>query len=967
MPAFLFTDIEGSTRLWEEHPQLMSAAISRHNELIRTAVETFHGQVVKSTGDGFLILFEQGNPLECALAMQQAFGEENWPEEIGTLRIRIGIHSGTFERREGDIYGADVNRAARVMDAGWGGQILITDDAKIAYKLPKDASLQELGAHVLKDIPEPQPLFGLVHPALGQDFPPPRTLSAQPNNLPILSTAFVGRENEIKAIGDLLRNHTCRLITLHGPGGIGKTRLSIQTGITFLKHYPFGVYFVALASLNQPNDIWPAIASAIDLPIYKDKSPKDQVLNYMKPKELLLVLDNFEHLQKGAVMINDLLESAPGVQILVTSRNRLQLARECIFEVEGLQIPQEAEAEIFENFEAVQLFNMHAQRADPGYQLQASDRQAVVKICKLMQGMPLGIELAAHWVRAISPQEIVEELQQDIDLLRTEMLDVPERHRSMRAMFDYSWKLLDQSEKQVLQKLAIFRDGCTYSAAKSVASASLMVISGLVDKSLVKKNAQGRYEMHELIRQLVQEKLQADQDAYLQLLERHAEYFLSKLASCEADLKGQGQIRALNELEADFENLRFAWLTAISRDRAEWIEKALESYYWMLTYRNHQDAGQELFARARQHWNIQPDSPPSLVTRLMVRFPLATEDTESLYQQAVDSARARGADLELAIALNLLGRHIGHIVQDAERGLVHLEEARRLFEQLGDDFYLGHVLDDISFTHLYKDLKSRIAYAEKSLALREKTGDLFGMASVLGNLVVSYFWDSQFDKFEQNSLRAVELAEQTNDVRNLAWQKVYLAEMRFFNGDFDIAEQYILEAEKICQDIYDVDLMLQVNINKAIIIAITYGKYQQAKQLLQASLPFEAEFSMHSPGAIMAYGVVAVGLGETEVLHTAAIFPFQAKNFVDTGMSSLSWFSPLVILSLYHQEKYHAAAECYGFTKEHVKLTHGWLKKWPPIHQIEEQLKGKLGESLYQQGYEKGKTMSFFDFAEYVL
>ncbi len=964
MPAFLFTDIEGSTRLWEEHSPVMSSVMARHNELILDTISTYHGQVVKSTGDGFLILFEQGNPLDCAIAMQIAFQEESWPEEIGELRIRIGIHTGNYERREGDIYGADVNRAARVMDAGWGGQILITDDAKTAYNLPKDSNLQDLGAHLLKDLHEPQPLFGLIHPTLRQEFPPPRSLSAQPNNLPFLPTSFVGREGEIKEIGDLLRNNTCRLVTLHGPGGIGKTRLSIQSGISFLKHYPYGVFFVSLAPLNEPNDIWPAIASAINLPIYKDSPPKEQVLKYLEAKSMLLLLDNFEHLQRGASNVNDLLDTAPNLQVMVTSRNRLQLQKECIFEVEGLQFPSAAEAEIFEDFEAVQLFTQHAQRADPNFQLKESDRQAIVEICTLMQGMPLGIELAAQWVRVISPQEIVDELRQDIDVLRTEMVDVPERHRSMRAMFDYSWKLLDTREKQVLKTLSLFRDGCTLAAAKQVAGASLLVISGLVDKSLVRKNELGRYEMHELIRQLAEEKLLADEDEHNNFKGQHTAYYLSMLAEREADLKGRDQISALDDLEADFENIRIAWLNAVTAGKTELVEETLESYYWFLNYRNHHAAGKELFERARQKWN-DPSKHPALYHRLRIRFP--KEESESLFRQAVESAQARQAEHELGVSLNLLGRYLGHILNDEEQGLAILEQAREIFERLGDDFYLGHVLDDISFTYLYKNLPSRIEHAEKSLTVRERTGDLFGMADVLGNLVVSYSWSGQFDKFEDYNQRALKVAEQTKDIRNIAWQKVYLAEVRHFQGNFEAAEQSILEAERICHNISDADLTIQVNVNKAFIIAMNHQKYREARQILEDTMPVDAEFSMHKPGLMMAYGITAAGLGENDLLKETIRFPFQTTTLLDSGASGLSWFSPLIMYALYCLENYQAAAECLGYCTENEIISHGWLGKWKLIQGLEAKLKVKLGEQDFKNAYDKGTKMNFFDFGQYLV
>ena len=966
MPAFLFTDIEGSTRLWEQYPQVMSGALSRHNLILTSIAENAKGEIVKSTGDGFLILFEAGNPLEAAVQMQLAMQAEDWPDQIGQLRIRIGVHTGGFERRGEDIYGSEVNRAARVMDAAWGGQILITADAKTEYKLPADTSLQDLGAHVLKDLYEPQLLYGLIHPDLESDFPPPRSLSSQPNNLPILPTEFVGRQEEIKAIGDLLRNNTCRMVTLHGPGGIGKTRLSIQAGMSYLKHYPFGVYFVSLAPLNSPTDIWPAIASAVSLPIYQDRPPKDQVLNYLKQKELLLVLDNFEHLTSGASLVNELLEAAPKIQVLVTSRTRLHLQKECVFEVDGLQFPSQADQEVFESFEAVQLFSNLAQRANPGYQLKEDQRTAIVEICQLMDGMPLGIELAAHWVRVISPQEIAAELREDIELLKTDLVDVPDRHRSMRAMFDYSWKLLDDREKQTLKALSIFRGGCTLAAAKQVADASLIVLSGLVDKSLVRRTDAARYEMHELVRQLTEEKLEADDEEHLFRHRKHSEYYLSRLAEREADLKGKDQINALDEFDADFENLRMAWKSAVEAGQADLIGKALESFFWMLTYRNHYAAGQELFAQAGKQW-ADPAEHPELVYRLRIRFPQESVDLEKLYQEAVDSARERDAKRELAIAINCLGRYIGHVLLDVERGAAVLEESLALFEQLGDDFYIGHVLDDISFTYGYIDLTARTKYAEKSLAVRERSGDLFGTAGVLGNLVVSQFWKGEIDKIESYTKRALEIAKQTNDVRNIAWQHIYLAELRQFEGQLEEALDFILKAEKISEDIFDTDLNIQVKINKAMCLTLLKEDYRQSKQLLEDAIPLDTELNMHKANATMVYGLVAAGLGDLETLRTAAKFPFEAAKYIDFGTQGLNWFSPILILDLFHRGKFSLAAECFGFTLEQGMIADRFFEKWPVLDRIVSRMKETLGEQEYLAAIERGKSMSIFDFQPYIL
>jgi predicted ATPase/class 3 adenylate cyclase len=962
MPGFLFSDIEGSTRLWEKHSEIMSAALARHNEILRSTIETCGGKVIKSTGDGFLVLFETGNPLDCAIKMQIAMQQEKWPEAIGQLRIRIGIHSGKFERRDssGDIYGSDVNRAARVMDAGWGGQILITDRKKIDYILPKDASLQDLGTHLLKDLSEPQPLFGLVHPDLRQDFPPPRSLSSQPNNLPILPTTFIGRKDEIKAIGDMLRTNTCQLITLHGPGGIGKTRLSIEAAMSFLKHYPFGAYFVPLAPLSDPSAIWQAVASAVNLPLYEDKQPKVQVLNYLKQKEVLLVLDNFEHLHSGAGMIGELLDAAPKLHALVTSRTRLQLQKECVYAVNGLQFPERADEQIFEDFEAVQLFTNLAQRADPSYKLTEKDYPAIVEICKLMDGMPLGIELASHWVRVISPQEIVDELREDIDLLKTEMVDVPDRHRSMRAMFDYSWRLLNEKEQHALKSLSIFRGGCTLAAAKAVAGASLLVISSLVDKSLVKRSEQGRYEMHELVRQLAEEKLRADQETLNAIQVAHCQYYLTMLAEKEADLKGGDQINALNNLDADFENLRLAWQSAVDSGQEELVGNALESFFWMLTYRNHYAAGQELFERARRKWSDQ-EAAPSLYHRLQIRFPEKDHDLEAVFQSAVDSARQRDAKHELGLALNLLGKYIGHILVEQARGFEIMNESLEIFKHLGDDFYIGHVLDDIAFNQIH-NIEERVAYAEKSLAVREKSGDLFGTAGVLGNLIIAYFVTNRFEEMDKLTERGIKLTQQTNDILNFAWLHIYICELRQFQGRFQEAMDAVQVAEKIARDLGEDDLRKQVNINKSLNIMILEQDYLKAKKIMENTIPVDAEPSMHSTNAPLAYCMIAAGLGDVESLKLAAGIHYKSMQYTDSGFLGKLWFSPIIHILLYYTQNYVASAECIGFIRKKMTTSNFWLTQWPLMDQIDKKLIEILGEDKYQEAVSRGEKSTFEEF-----
>jgi tetratricopeptide (TPR) repeat protein len=533
-------------------------------------------------------------------------------------------------------------------------------------------------------------------------------------------------------------------------------------------------------------------------------------------------------------------------------------------------------------------------------------------------------------------------------------------------MFDYSWKLLNEKEKQVLQKLSIFRGGCTLTAAKAISGASLLVISSLVDKSLVRKNAHNRYEMHELIRQLAEEKLKADGQTYQETVEKHAGFYLSSLAEREADLKGRDQINALDELDADFENLRMAWMNAVQMKQADLINGAIESFSWMMIYRNHHAIGKELFARARQQW-ADPDENPGLYHRLRIHFPDDHVDLESMYQQAVDSARAREEKLELAIAVNQLGRYVGHILGDEERGLGYLNEALDLFQQLENDFYIGHVLDDISFTYLYQDLSARVTYAEKSLAVREKTGDLFGTAGVLGNLVVGNFWLGRFDELQKNIDRALEIAKKTNDIRNIAWQKVYQAETLQFQGEFEKALNAITEAEQICEDLSDTDLMVQVNVNKALILGVYLEEYQRTLDIVNSTISFDAEFSMHTPGAMMAYGMAAAGLGDQELLMQVCQFPFEVMAFVDTGSFGLSWFSPLMIVALYNEKKYIEAAECLGYTLSKGIITFGYAKKWGLLQRNAAKVKASLGKQEFAEAIERGKKMQFTDFRPHFM
>ena len=357
MPVFLYTDIEGSTQLWEHHRDVMGAVLDRHDELLMECVGHFGGRHVKNTGDGMMVVFPEGDgrPLDCAMAMQLKLAAEQWPS-ITELRVRMALHAGPAEKRAGDYFGPVVNRLARLLSTAWGGQIILTPDVTQTIPLPEGATLTDLGIHVLKDLSDPQQVYGLVHADLPiREFPALRSMSSQPNNLPRQATPLVGRTKELAQIANFLSKPECRLLTLVAPGGMGKTRLGLQAAAEQIDSFRHGVFFVPLSGVDSIENIPLSIASALNLSFYGSEDVESQLHNYLREKQLLLLLDNFEQLIDGVDTISDLLAVAPEVKILVTSRRHLRLQIEWSFEVRGLPIPKKEQADLESRDDSVDL------------------------------------------------------------------------------------------------------------------------------------------------------------------------------------------------------------------------------------------------------------------------------------------------------------------------------------------------------------------------------------------------------------------------------------------------------------------------------------------------------------------------------------------------------------------------------------------------------------------------------------
>ena len=422
------------------------------------------------------------------------------------------------------------------------------------------------------------PLAGLAVVRSKLDPPAPAS------NLPIPPKPLIGREPELAALTELLRDPQCRLLTLIGPGGIGKTHLAIEAASSQRQQFSDGAYFVPLVSLNSPQFIVPAIADVLRFEFSGPAEPQMQLLNYLREKSLLLLLDNFEHLLEAAELLSELLQRVPGVKLLCTSRERLNLQGEWLFDLQGLPVPPPDQVDWAEEYSAVELFVQSAQRSRAGFVLKAQERLAVSRICQLVEGMPLAIELAATWVRVLNCAEIASEIERSLDFLASAARDLPERHHSLRAVFDHSWNLLSSGERSLLCQLAVFRGGFGREAAEQIAGASLHSLSALVSKSLVRPPKNGRYDLHEVVRQCALTRLAGDPQSGA-THDRHCDFYLALLRDREKGLRGSAQHETLRELTDEIDNLRSAWIWAVRHDRFASLGQALRCFGWLYEMR----------------------------------------------------------------------------------------------------------------------------------------------------------------------------------------------------------------------------------------------------------------------------------------------------------------------------------------------------------------------------------------------
>ncbi len=765
--TFLFTDIEGSTRLVRELGPKWRPVLEEHNRILREAIGEQGGVAVRTEGDSMFAVFESAAAATAAAVQaQQRLASASWPVPV---RVRMGLHTGEGVPGGDDYVGIDVHRAARIAAAGHGGQVLLSEATRslVEHHLPNGVGVRTLGRHRLKDFPQPEELSNLVVEGLPADFPPPRTLDA-PSNLPTPLTGFVGREREVGRILDLLEG--TRLLTLTGPGGSGKSRLAIEAASRLVPSFPDGVFFVELAPITDPALVDSSIARSIGIREEPGRPIRDSLEEALREEEALLVLDNFEQILAAAPFVTDLLRTAPRLRVLVTSRAALRVTGEQELPVPPLRMPDPSNLrpdEPLTEFEAVALFVERGAAVAPGFALTEENAAPIAEVCARLDGLPLAIELAASRVKFISPADMVARLQDRLSLLTGGAQDLPARQRTLRETIRWSFDLLDPTEQRLFARLSVFVGGWTLRAAETVANPdaelgidTLDGMGALVDNSLVRiepGRGEVRFDMLETIREFGTQTLavNGEQDFARR---RHVAYFRALAVQAEPELTRRDE-RSLDLLEREHDNFRAAMRWSVDTGEAEsGLVMAWGLWrFWLM--RNHLGEGRR-------------------ITEELMALPAAHEPTV---------ARAR--------ALSALGS-IAYWHREPESVGPFYEEALRLARELGDRPGQAEGCYNLAFARLLGgDLEGAAKLQQQAADLYRDLGDETNLAFANANLaMLAYVGGEDLTHARELLAEAVVTFRRTRHLFGIAQTSTMVAELAKVDGDLPRALNAALES-----------------------------------------------------------------------------------------------------------------------------------------------------------------------------
>jgi predicted ATPase/class 3 adenylate cyclase len=835
--TFLFTDLEGSTRLWERFPQAMKRALERHDSILRTAVTAAGGRVVKTTGDGLMAVFGSATEaVRACLAAQRGLVEEPWPE-TGLLRVRMGLHSGEAQPRGDDYFGPAVIRGARIMAVGHGGQVLLSgaSAALVADQLPDGATLMDLGAHRLKDLGRPEELFQLVHPELPYDFPPLATPDRRPNNLPTQASTFIGRDTELREIRASIEREAVRLLTLTGPGGTGKTRLALRVAADEIDRFDHGVFFIDLSAIRDTQAVLASIARTVGLTETADRPLLAELERQLHHQRVLLVLDNFEQVMSAAPTAVELLSGCPGLKLLVTSREALHVRGEQLYAVPPLSLPQAGgeppTAAELAGYEAVQLFVERAQAVRPDFHLTNENSAAVADICLRVDGLPLAIELATARINLFSPEELRERLGSRLAMLRGGSRDLPSRQRTLRATIEWSYQLLEPGERRLFELLSVF-SGAGIVAVEAVVEEldwltetdvdTLDGLASLLDKSLIRKvdadDAASRVMMLETIREYAAERLDELPEFAAAARQAHAAYFADFAKRQWQDLTGQRREAALVAMAADIDNLRAAWRHWVARRDRVQLNKLVDSLWLLYDARGWHQESIGLANDLLDILSSASSSPDRSTQELTLRTSLArvlmatkgySREVEEAYAAALQPFEGRELP-QLFPVLRSLASYYIHQSESAKgarigREILHLAERQQDTGMLVD----GHQVLGICLPNL-EGIPVALEHLEEAIALF-RAGTPGSRPFRLGNNAgVTCFTTSAFflwmlgysDKAVARAEEALTLAARLQHPYSLAYVEFHCGLLRLWLRQPELVRKHAVQVLHLAQQ-YD--------------------------------------------------------------------------------------------------------------------------------------------------------------------
>lgn len=900
--TFLYTDIEGSTQLWERYPAAMKIALARHDALLREAIESHHGSVFKIIGDAFCAVFPAApDALAAALAAQRALHAQAWGET--PIKVRMAIHSGEAETRDGDYFGPMFNRLARLLSAGHGGQTLLSAAAYelLQDSLPDGAELRDMGERRLKDLIRPEHIYQVLVSDLPAQFPPLKTQDAFRTNLSAQLTSFIGREKEISEVKRLVK--TNRLSTLVGAGGAGKTRLSLQVAAELLDSFLDGVWFVKFAPLTDPSLVTQTVITTIGLRSEANQASFEMLSKYLGSKKVLLVLDNCEHvIETAAQLAESLLETCPNVCLLVTSREALDISGEVVYRVPSLSVPdlgKPSSVETLIQYESTRLFIDRAQAALYTFTVMNTNAPAIAQICSRLDGIPLAIELAAARVRLLEVDQIAERLDNRFDLLTGGSRTALPRQQTLRALIDWSYDLLPDVERVLLRRLSVFAGGWTFEAAEAVcrdadvdSSHMLDLLTQLVNKSLVLVDADNvmeetRYRMLETIRQYAHEKL-SNAGEFLQFRDRHLEYFLQLAERAEPELSGPRVVEWLQRLEMELDNLRTA-LEWSSKHNVLFGLRLASALMWFWQESIHTGDGRNWLTQLLE----QPEAQPHTIIRaralgvlshILIRGSSAppNQAVRPILQESLALCHELGDSRGVAFGLLLLGLVSTNVEQDHKQGWQFTVESLNRYRELGDDLGVAWALTSLGGCIRMPQNEMAYSYLEEGLQIFRRVQHLAGLAHILMHL-----GETALSRGNQSTARA--WFEEALEIQRQLGKGGYtlrllglLSEVAFQLGDYIQAQAAIEESLSVLEQVRSDNYWYRIQLG---FISLRQDNIPYARRFFQESL-------LHFNGAGDMVGIVRTMEGFASLAVLQSQFERAARLFTWADVSRETFKKP---------------------------------------------------------------------------